>query len=591
MVKKILYVILSCVGVLNLQAQSSGLLFNSGSRIATANGAIIKCDSVNNQGYIYLNDNAILETSDIVNSDTLHTDNASMLRILNDYKAETGGTVLSLNSSLVELSGDWNNAVGQMYQTNDGVFSLVGTDQDIAHTSDPNLESWYGTFVIEGGGVKNSFHSMYCTDLLLNDGILAPNAQTDSIIVLTNAPLVPGSQSSHVRDNLFLVIPETYTFNTVIAPVGAFYAGADHFAPVHFVNYSSLGTDTSIFRVRAVPGPLATPQLNGEILSLYDDNYWTIQDYGLGNHAPFQVRLYADAASVGSAESDWLVAESNSDIANSIFFSLGSSDFGIGGGSPSYVTSNFDGSDLYYAIGTKCNTAKLAVNAQLQAATTPEPDYQSYLDTLYIQGGAVNGFNSTEQMYAGSDIDPNTIDLVKVVLRDPSNSYAIVDTNYAWLLGDNSIVDFKTASTNYLEFCPTPGKVQLGNSYSVELEHRNHLKVITGAASNWTASSVVPTTAETIDFTLPSSHYSLYGYYPGAVAELVAGEANDNITFPGSVDRIDATDVFLTRWRMTELPTTGYSREDANLDGRVNVNDYNIVVPNARAIRRTVLPY
>lgn len=592
MVRKVLISCISILLPLVCISQSSGLFYNDGSIVTVINGSTLVGDSLNNKGLFYLN-SSLVEFGDIRNSDTIYEDNSSNVVVNNDYRSGTGGTFYSLNSSAVELIGDWNNSVGHFAQDSSCFFRFTGVNQDIAHSNGLNDENdFYGTVELNGGGVKSSHFNLFCRDIVLTDGILDPSTNTDSIVVVTDNPLLHGSVNSYVRDNLFLLVPNTYTANTVLAPVGSFYAGVDHYAPVEFVNYNQLGVDSSIFRITVKNGALTTPQLSGEVLSLYEDHHWFLLDATPNRHDPFQVKLYTDQSAVGSVEGDWIATQATSDTASSIFFSLGSSEFGTAaGGVPSYVTSNYVASEPFLAIGTVCNTAKLAVEAKMQSITTVSSTYQSFLDQLYVQGQTVNGYNSTQTMFDGSSIDPNTLGLVKVTLRDAVDPSIVVDTTYGWLLSNNEIVDFKTASTPYFEFCPTPGKVVIGESYYVELDHRNHLPVITASANNWVASDNVPTAGDVIDFTQPATHHSLYGYYPnGTVAEMVGGDASAD-SYSSSINRVDATDVFLTRWRMTELPATDYSLKDANLDGDINTIDYNLVSPNAKAIRRAVLPY
>lgn len=228
----------------------------------------------------------------------------------------------------------------------------------------------------------------------------------------------------------------------------------------------------------------------------------------------------------------------------------------------------------------------------MQGFLATSTNYQSFLDTIYVKGLDVNGHSSLETMFTGSSIDPNTVGLVKVTLRDAVDPNIVIDTTYGWLLSNNEVVDFKTASTPYFEFCPTPGKVVIGESYYVELDHRNHIPVITSSLNNWEAATNIPTAGDVVDFTQPATHHSLYGYFPnGGVAEMICGDASGN-AYPSSINRVDATDVFLTRWKMTELSLfPEYSLKDMNLDGNINTSDYNLVSPNARAIRRAVLPY
>ena len=592
MVKKIL---VSCIFLLSsflCISQSSGLLSNNGSIITVVNGAILFGDSLNNKGLYYSN-NSTSEFADVRNSDTIYEDNSSDFIVNNDYLSFSNGAFYSLNLSMVELFGDWNNSVGYFAQDSTGLFRFSGVYQDIAHANGlSGKNDFFGTVDLDGGGVKTSHFNLFCRDLILTNGILAPNSNIDSIVVVTDNPLMHGSVNSHVRDNLFLLVPNTYVSNTVVVPVGSFYAGTNHYTPIEFVNYNQLGVDSSIFQIKVKNTPLTTPQLNGEILSLYDEHYWYLLDATPNRHDPFQVKLHADQSAVGSVEGDWITTQATSDTSSSIFFSLGASDFGTAMGSvPSYVTSNFDASEPFLAIGTLCNTAKLAVEAKMQAIVSPSSLYQSFLDQIYVQGQIVNGYSSSETMFSGSSIDPSTIGLVKVTLRDVVDPSIVVDTTYGWLLSNNEVVDFKTASVPYLEFCPTPGKVTIGESYYVELDHSNHIPIITSSTNNWVAKTVVPTPGDVIDFTQPSTHFSLYGYFPnGAVAEMVGGDASAN-AYSSSINRIDATDVFLTRWRMTDLPAIDFSLKDANLDGQINVNDYNLVSPNAKAIRRAVLPY
>lgn len=590
MEKTLLGVLLSCFVLSNLFAQQQGVFFNNNSIVVAVNGAILKADTVKNQGELKLNGSTLQVSKDLQNGDSLISYSSDVF-IGNDYKAVSGAVFYSIANSEVDLMRYWDNLNGEFKQTEDGVFRFNGANQVIVATGVVDSSDVFGTVEINGGGVKVMSNNMFFTDIVLNNGVLKAKTLSDTLVALVKNTLPHGSTASHIQGELFMLVVPSYSSSDLLFPIGHFNGSTNVYSPLEIENFTIIGGDSSILKGMAMNGPLGTPQLSGNLESLYMGNNWQLLDFTPNNHNAFIVKLFADKTAVGSPEASWVVAESATGGASSSYASLGSSDFGQIGVLPSYVTSNYDVGYPFLAIGTQCNTLKLAVNAKLQGANAISSDYQKYLDTIYVQGGIVNSVSSSDLMLLGAPIHPQTIDLVTVYLRDVSSPAIIADSVDAWLLADNSLVDYKTANTPYLEFCPAAGKVLAGIDYFVEVSHKNHIPIATSPTTAWAATTITPTAADVIDFTMSPTHFSIYGHVINAgVAELPAGDVTPKSNLY-SLNRVDAADVYSTRLRSQYLPSTGFYNEDVNIDGKVDVVDYNLVVPNAQVIRRAVLPY
>lgn len=590
MEKTLLSLLLSCFVLSNLFAQSQGMFFNNNSTVVAVSGTIIKADTVRNQGELKLVNSTLNVSKDIYNGDSLLSYTSKVL-IGNDYKAVAGGVFFSVLNSEVDLVRHWDNGYGTFKQSDNGYFRFNGASQAILATNTVDSSDVFGTVEINGGGVKVVTNNLFFTNIVFNNGVLKAKTTNDTLVALVNGSLPHGSTASHIQGELFMIVTPAYSSANVLFPLGLFNGGSSVYSPIEIEGITITGSDSSIFKGLAINGPLSTPQLSGGLQSLYGGNNWQLLDFTPNNHDTFKVKLFADKTSVGSTESSWVVAESSTNVANSTYSSLGRFDFGQVSALPSYVTSNYDAGYPYLAIGTECNTLKLAVKAKLQGVNTVSTNYQKYLDTIYVQGGVVNSVSSSDLMLVGAPIHSQTIDLVTVYLRNTASPSIVADSISGWLLANNNVVDYKTANTSYLEFCPAAGKVVPGVDYFVEINQKNHIPVATSSTTAWTATTITPTALDAIDFTLPSTHYSVYGHVTNAgVAELSAGNVTPKSNLY-SLNRVDAADVFLARLRAQVLPSNGYYNEDVNVDGKVDVLDYNLVVPNAQVIRRAVLPY
>lgn len=583
---KIFLQCLACFLGVTAFAQNPGLIYNDGFFVATDN-AIVFASDIQNEDFMILRTGATVRaTNDITNNDTIVSDAATVL-IDNDYIGN--GLFSSTNSSAVSLTGDWNNTNGTLAQDVSSIFSLIGGNQSIICNPSTTEEDLFGNLTMNGIGNKVATNNLIATYMTFNDGILTTGTNSDSIFVVPATALAHGSATSHVQGKLFYAAP-IYT-GDVLLPLGRNIAGTNTYRPVVLPNITT--TDTVLFQAELLAG-LPAPTTSSKITSMFTDYYWQVLDFNRDKHTTVKARLFVDtgADALPAVIANLVPTHSLTNVAGSLHTSLGQFANATGPGTLSYIESVLPYGKNYLAIGEQCGTAKLAVKLDMEGITGTHTQFQDYLDTIYVQGGSVSGFSSSELMEPGFGIDPTTIDLVTMYIRDAVTPATVVDSINGWLLettpGTYQLYDFETGSTDYVEFCPSGSGVTLGQDYYVEARHRNHLPLITNNTSLWRAQAIIPTALTEVDFTQASTLSSLGGYVSGASAKMIGGNAsNTSVT----MNKIDATDLFYTTWRMNALPTNGFKPEDANSDGNVNVMDYNIVRPNSRTIKRAVLPY
>ncbi|HRI26479.1 MAG TPA: alpha-amylase family glycosyl hydrolase [Chitinophagales bacterium] len=176
-------------------------------------------------------------------------------------------------------------------------------------------------------------------------------------------------------------------------------------------------------------------------------------------------------------------------------------------------------------------------------------------------------YNTAPWNYAGNEcvqtLPPGTVDWVLVEVRSAANNNTIIARRAALLRNDGVITDLSGAEG--VAF----GSLTSGNTYFISVKHRNHVGLLS-------ASPVALPNTTTYDLTNAANINQFAGQAallnPG-VYGMYAGDVNGN----GVVTYADFN-VFIAT-----IPGMGgnYQRADTNLDGNVDITDFNWYRTNA----------
>lgn len=200
----------------------------------------------------------------------------------------------------------------------------------------------------------------------------------------------------------------------------------------------------------------------------------------------------------------------------------------------------------------------------VQETTQPE-EMTTYLSSSYILDSLVN-----QNLIPTKFVVPNgVVDTIHVQIRNSNTStYSIIDQQTVWLMRDGSIKSLSGA--NHLNFVNTNS----GTGYMV-VKHRNHLPVMTPnpISYNTTTSSTI------IDFSDIANIMdgTAYQYNSGpARYALYLGNATEDIP-NGDYYETNSNDFYVVSTKKDQVPDRSYHREDLNLDGFVNAEDFDLV--------------
>lgn len=174
------------------------------------------------------------------------------------------------------------------------------------------------------------------------------------------------------------------------------------------------------------------------------------------------------------------------------------------------------------------------------------------------------------------------VDILKIEIRNNNtSSYTVIDSQMVWLMRDGTIRSL--TGLNYLKFVHKNS----GTGYMV-IKHRNHLPVMTPnpiTFDNTTESTVIDFTdiANIMDATAYqySSSPDKYALYLGNATEDFANY---------DYYETNATDFFTVSSKVDQLPDRNYYREDVNLDGYVNADDFDYVQIGNNNLYFTTVP-
>ncbi len=174
------------------------------------------------------------------------------------------------------------------------------------------------------------------------------------------------------------------------------------------------------------------------------------------------------------------------------------------------------------------------------------------------------------------------VDVIKIEIRDINTSiYTVIDEQIAWLMYDGTIKSL--SGLNYLKFVH-----RNSDSGYMVIKHRNHLPVMTPNPITFN-----PTTETTlIDFTditniMDATAYK-YKAGPDKYA-LYLGNATEDF-LNSDYYETNATDFYVVSTKNNQNPDRSYHREDLNLDGYVNGNDFELVQLGNNNLYFTTVP-
>jgi hypothetical protein len=139
------------------------------------------------------------------------------------------------------------------------------------------------------------------------------------------------------------------------------------------------------------------------------------------------------------------------------------------------------------------------------------------------------------------------------------------------------------AGKNYLKFAHTNS----GSGYFV-VKHRNHLPVMSANSISFS-----PTTETTvIDFTDINNIKDATAYqYTSGPDKYALYLGNVTEDFPnGDYYETNASDYFIVSVKNNAIPDRGFYREDINMDGYVNSEDFNLVQIGNNNLYFTTVP-
>ena len=218
--------------------------------------------------------------------------------------------------------------------------------------------------------------------------------------------------------------------------------------------------------------------------------------------------------------------------------------------------------------------------------------YKDPNDLIALIDREIFGIEDNPRMEQGFAVPANAVDVVEISLREAAagpdlalgvkrNDDSVVNRQLAWLLSDGSVTDFKTGTSNGIRFYGQ----NLGHdkNFHVVVRHRNHLTIM---------SKALPVNYTGADINLADSTGNIFGSINnmskiGMVYTVPAGDVDNNQT-------IDVHDRNETRTD-SQRGEDGYRSSnglstDANLSGRVNAADLNLVEKNLPRQLSSVVP-
>jgi hypothetical protein len=222
--------------------------------------------------------------------------------------------------------------------------------------------------------------------------------------------------------------------------------------------------------------------------------------------------------------------------------------------------------------------APLIDNIRIKQKLSVPEEMTTYLSTAYILDSLI-GTNQIPSIYPAPQ---GAVDLITIYVRNNNTtSYTVLDSQIVWLMKDGTIKSL--AGKNYLKFAHTNS----GSGYFV-VKHRNHLPVMSANSISFS-----PTTETTvIDFTDINNIKDATAYqYTSGPDKYALYLGNVTEDFPnGDYYETNATDYFIVSVKNNAIPDRGFYREDINMDGYVNSEDFNLVQIGNNNLYFTTVP-
>lgn len=226
-----------------------------------------------------------------------------------------------------------------------------------------------------------------------------------------------------------------------------------------------------------------------------------------------------------------------------------------------------------------CNTSPAIVNVRLK--TYLEGCYQTNTQTMTrnVALPLQQPFNTLPWNYSGGEsvtnIPANAIDWVLVEARNANNPTLILDQAAAWLLNNGEIVDYEDISKG-VRF----DALTAGNNYRFIVRPRNHLAVMSQATQ------VTDQIHSNIDYNFTTAQTQAVG---NQQTKAIAN--NIFVLFAGDIYADGVLTAFTDYNTFVNTTGNGYRLADLNLDGTVNITDFNLLRSNVGKIGLNVLRY
>lgn len=553
-----------------------GQFHNTGTYVTLVNGAELFVDGELNNvnvgadtAFIIVNDeSSSLFVTESFNNTGGTLSNVGLVEINNHYVASLNGGDSAIFYSLGEvvLGGDFDNIEGIYADSSvSALFKLTGPVSQDLLTGDG---TYFRYLSIENGGDVNIEGNVFVDTLDLISGVVF---QTDSILAVFGHA-VNGSAASYVDGSLVI-----RSAGDVIIPIGS----NGEFRPAKLIGLA----DTNYIVGTVLDD--GSPSTTGTGLKAVANNiHWAITVGGINPYTPVPVELhYLTSDTIG-------LGLSNVQVGQSWGSPVG--DYNAYGGVN--LPSTYPGmlmvtsvsaipDSSFLALASGCD-AQLAVRALLEGAydeTTGlmATDLEDGGDLQSIFG---DGGTSLITMLPGEVVPDSAVDVVTLILRDVGPTFSGADTALAWLMADGSIKDFETGTQSSVLFCDA----SLGNDYHVQVEHRNHLPVM---SSNTFTASVG---TGNMDFTGPNGA-NIYGVGYSSVTNipltnsesaLIAGDAKNT----SAVKAVNAADLFRVLINIDAAAPGAYENSDVNLSGSVEPTDNNVTRDNSKNVRYSTIP-
>jgi hypothetical protein len=545
---------------------------------------------VNNGALLHIGNNAKFRVEgtylQVTNNGTIS--NNGDLYVADSIVILSNGTLINTDSIIT--IGNIRNSGGTFQGNTSGTIVLAKTSgsQNIKLDGNGNSQQVYNLAII-GGGVKNIINDVVVQNTLnLSNGIVSTENFNGLLGIDTGATIINASSSSFVHGGLhkryIKTAPSSFTY-----PVGHGFTANDY-RPITFNNVppstltENLILGTMVVDPATSTGAFVDPNYRDFQAGLSLDNKYWFYDIMEGNFRGATVTVsYGTGDNVVGNQS--VVAVSNA--SNSAYRSLGN-----GANTGSTVTSAYrvDDTHKYIAIGQSTNV-KYRISALLYGAVYRyrgnRQNYYTNVTLNPIFGPSGSNPQKILPTYAIDSLPSSPagypVDVVTVYLRT-TGSYAYVDTVKAWIMSDGSLRDFNSITLDYVTF----PKATVGQSYHVEIRHKNHLPIMSSAAFN--ASAAIP--GSTIDLTNIANIYGAgaqlineTGHPFNNKAAMWAGDARNDWEVNASdyYDVLNANNVFLPGYTQTDVVINNTEEftnaDDVEVTSIANDNLYYSLIP------------